>query len=55
MEPVALENTIAGVSLFERVTLRKRNLRPFHVDCGLTKKRICYCPPSSSSSTTTGR
>ncbi len=44
MEPVALENTIAGVSTFERVVSRKRLLRPFHVDCKTTKKRVCYCP-----------
>ena len=42
-EPVALENTIAGVATFERSLLKKRLLRPFHVDCGVTKKRVCYC------------
>ena len=47
MEPVSLENTITGISTFERTTARKRNLRPFHVDCRTTKRRICYCPTNS--------
>jgi hypothetical protein len=44
MEPVALENTITGVSSFERLVAKKRNLRPFHVSCQVTKRRVCYCP-----------
>lgn len=43
-EPPALEHTISGVSVFERSILKKRNLRPFHVDCKVTKRRVCYCP-----------
>jgi hypothetical protein len=43
-EPPALEHTISGVAVFERSLLRKRNLRPFHVDCRVTQKRVCYCP-----------
>ena len=47
LEPVALENTLAGVSTFERAVARKRNLRPFHVDCKVSKRRVCYCPSNS--------
>ena len=45
-EPPALEHTISGVSVFERSLLKKRNLRPFHMDCHVTKRRLCYCPKS---------
>ncbi|CDW83044.1 histone-lysine n-methyltransferase mll3 [Stylonychia lemnae] len=33
---------------FERCTQKKRNLRPFHIECGITKKRLCYCPNSGA-------
>ena len=41
---VGIENTTTGASVFERSIQRKRQLRPFHVDCGVTKRRVCYCP-----------
>jgi len=44
---VGIEHTTAGVSVFERSIQRKRQLRPFHVDCGVTKRRVCYCPSTS--------
>lgn len=46
-EPVALENTITGVSTFERIVAKKRNLRPFHIGCSFTKRRVCYCPSNA--------
>lgn len=48
LEPVALENTLTGVSLFERANQRKRLLRPFHVGCQTTKRRVCYCNTSDN-------
>lgn len=42
-EPPAIEHTISGVSVFERSILKKRNLRPFHLDCRVSKRRVCYC------------
>lgn len=41
---VGIEHTTTGASVFERTIQRKRQLRPFHVDCGVTKRRVCYCP-----------
>eukprot|EP00347_Sterkiella_histriomuscorum_P003810 403362853 len=32
---------------FERYVQKKRNFRPFHMECKVTKRRLCYCPNSS--------
>jgi hypothetical protein len=28
---------------FERFVQKKRTLRPFHLECRVTKRRLCYC------------
>jgi hypothetical protein len=29
---------------FERFIQKKRTVRPFHLECKITKRRLCYCP-----------
>jgi hypothetical protein len=31
----------------ERVLLGKRTMRPFHLECEKSKKRVCYCSGDS--------
>jgi hypothetical protein len=39
---------LTGTMGFERHLQSKRRLRAFHVECGITKKRVCYCPANAS-------
>lgn len=48
LEPVGLEHVLTGASSFERRLQGKRRLRTFHVECGVTKRRVCYCPNNAS-------
>jgi hypothetical protein len=34
---------ILETDTFERFVQKKRTLRPFHVECRVTKRRLCYC------------
>jgi hypothetical protein len=35
----------------ERILLGKRTMRPFHMECPKTQKRVCYCDKTSQSPT----
>lgn len=45
--PEPVQNTIEQHD-FERIIQRKRTLRPFHLECKITKRRLCYCPNSGA-------
>jgi len=33
---------------FERLIQRERDMRPFHVDCPVTHKKVCFCKKHTS-------
>jgi hypothetical protein len=50
---LASENQPKGTEMindsqFERIILTQRNMRPFHLQCPITNKKICFCNKESS-------
>ena len=33
---------------FERLIQRERDMRPFHMECPVTRKKVCFCTKVSS-------
>jgi hypothetical protein len=40
--------TTTEQAVFERVMLQKLNMKPFHIDCPVTKKAMCWCAHSKT-------
>lgn len=43
--------TIIAQEHCERVLLGKRTMRPFHIECPKTQKRVCYCDKTPQAQT----